>query len=181
MLQSAWSGAPGQMGQVSPAAASQTVITRSSGGASGAAKASQLLLVSPAVSWPSSRNIRIASGCTAPLGRLPAENTTYAPRPSRVSRHSARMLLAELPVHRKRTRQGRPSMARGSAGSAAAAGAAGAFGFLRRRNDRSFARAASVLRRQPRGVECLPGDSGRVADPGLLRLGVAAGDGALLE
>src|SRR3546814_19722921 len=43
------------------------------------------------------------SGCTSPLGWLPALNERKRPSPSRWRIASARMLRAELPVHRNST------------------------------------------------------------------------------
>ena len=44
-----------------------------------------------------------AIGCTSPLGKLPALNVRNLPCPQWLRRLSARMLRAELPVHRKST------------------------------------------------------------------------------
>ena len=66
-------GLPGQTGQTSLAAWSQTVKTKSICGAPGLANSSQLLLRSPLVSADEPfRAARAPAGCTAPLGKLPA-------------------------------------------------------------------------------------------------------------
>src|SRR6516162_5620665 len=65
-------GFPGHTGQVSPAAWLQTVKTKSITGAPGLANSSQLLLRSRLVSRCAFSSRSSASGCTTPLGRLPA-------------------------------------------------------------------------------------------------------------
>src|SRR5262245_19192356 len=71
--QCAESGCPGQSGHVSPAAASQTVMTKSMLGAFGAVKTSQLLEKKLAVGYPKLASTFSANGLTTPLGMLPAE------------------------------------------------------------------------------------------------------------
>ena len=65
-------GCPGQRGQTSPAALSQTVKMKSILGASGEANSSQLLLRMPAVSQPRLCRVFTARGLTVPDGELPA-------------------------------------------------------------------------------------------------------------
>src|SRR5271154_2881769 len=72
MPQWAGLGWPGQMGQTSPAALSQTVKTKSRRGAPGLANSSQGLLRRPAVGKDAASRRRRAAGWTAPLGWLPA-------------------------------------------------------------------------------------------------------------
>src|SRR5581483_2433462 len=76
-------GCPGQNGQVSPAALSQTVKTKSSGVAPGPLNLFQLLERNPPTSKSSLRRRSSVYGCTCPLGWLPAENARKLPRPSR--------------------------------------------------------------------------------------------------
>ena len=61
-------GWPGQTGQTSRAALSQTVKTKCMGGAPGAENSSQDLLRRPAVGMPESSSWRRASGRTLPEG-----------------------------------------------------------------------------------------------------------------
>src|SRR5579871_5253690 len=65
-------GCPGQMGQTSFAALSQTVKTKSKRGESGFANSLQSLLLYPAVGSLAASIWRSAAGCTVPLGWLPA-------------------------------------------------------------------------------------------------------------
>src|SRR5487761_1976964 len=96
-------GLPGQTGQSSPAASSQTVNTKSRCGAPAAANSSQLLLRRPAVPRFCCCSSSIANGFTLPAGWLPALNPRKRPLPMPLRMASARMLRAELPVHRNRT------------------------------------------------------------------------------
>jgi hypothetical protein len=96
-------GLPGHTGQTSPAAWSQTVNTKSITGASGRTNSSQLLLRSPSVRKPSFSSSSTASGCTLPLGKLPALKPLKRPFPQCSTSTSARVLRAELPVQRNRT------------------------------------------------------------------------------
>ena len=73
-------GWPGQMGQTSLAALSQTVKMKSICGASGSANSSQDLLRRPSVGMPALRSCSRASGRTLPVGWLPALNAANAPR-----------------------------------------------------------------------------------------------------
>ena len=63
---------PGQTGQTSPAAWSQTVMTRSILGASGPANSSQDLLRAPASESPIEARYSATYGLIVPPGRLPA-------------------------------------------------------------------------------------------------------------
>ena len=96
-------GAPGQYGQISPAALSQTVKTKSICRASSPANSSQLLERRPSVANPFSPRRASAAGCTFPLGWLPAEKAWNRPAPLRLRIASARIERAELPVQRMRT------------------------------------------------------------------------------
>src|SRR5689334_11714876 len=75
------------------------------------------------------------------------------------------MLRAELPVQRKRTLKVRTSAAAG----------------LGWRSERLQRHRGAVDGALAGGVERLPGDAGRIGDPALLRLVVAAGRLAFLE
>ena len=97
---------PGQYGQASPAALSQTVMMKSSCGASAPANTSQLLLDMPLVSQPRACKVSIASGLTRPIGWLPALYALKRPSARWFIRPSARMLRALLPVHRNRMLKG---------------------------------------------------------------------------
>ena len=101
-------GLPGQKGQTSPAALSQTVMIRSMWGASGRANSSQLLLRKPSMLMPALRRVcrPMALGCWFSRGLLPAEKPLKRPPPMWLSVASARMLRAELWVHKKRTLRG---------------------------------------------------------------------------
>ena len=103
MPQCAVMGWPGQTGQTSPAALSQTVITKSICGAPTAANSLQLLLRQTSVGSFIRRNVSSASGCTSPRGWLPAEWATKRPCPVLLSRASARMERAELCVQMNKT------------------------------------------------------------------------------
>lgn len=50
---------------------------------------------------PAEQRLDLAAGCTAPLGWLPALRPRNFPWPQWLMSASARMLRAELPVHRK--------------------------------------------------------------------------------
>src|SRR6266404_1121542 len=96
-------GWPGQTGQISFAALSQTVKTKFIFGESGFANSSQLLLCKPAVGSFAASSVFSATGFTRPAGWLPA---LYAakfglPREFRIT--SARIERAEFPVHRNKT------------------------------------------------------------------------------
>src|SRR5260221_6014678 len=101
--QCAVTGLPGHTGQVSPAAWSQTVKTKSMTGASARANSSQDLLRACGSGMRSLSSSWSVSGCTSPLGKEPALWPRKRPRPQWLISASARMLRAELPVHRKRT------------------------------------------------------------------------------
>ena len=64
---------PGQNGQASPAALSQTVKMKSIFGAPGTPNTSQLLELKPSVEIPCSLRTFNANGVTTPFGWLPAE------------------------------------------------------------------------------------------------------------
>src|SRR6185312_630478 len=104
--QCAVTGDPNQTGQVSPAALSQTVITKSMVGAPSLANSSHDLLRKPSAGQPRLVANAAAIGCTSPAGWLPALNASKRPWPSTFSNASAMMLRAELPVHRNSTRYG---------------------------------------------------------------------------
>jgi hypothetical protein len=72
MPQGAVTGVPGQTGQASPAAPSQTVNTKSIAAAPGATNSSKDFERRPCVSKPCSASSRSAQGCTARFGKLPA-------------------------------------------------------------------------------------------------------------
>jgi len=80
--QCAVTGWPGQKGQVSPAAWSHTVSTKSIAGAPGRANSSQLLERSPAVSSPWLASSSSAKRFTAPCGWLPALYAMKRPLPA---------------------------------------------------------------------------------------------------
>src|SRR5688500_17043827 len=176
MPQGAVTGLPGQMGQGSPAAASQTVKRNSRSAAPGAANSSQLLDRSPSVGKPRSRRISIAMGWTSPLGKLPAENARKRPSPSRLSSASARIERAELPVHRNRTLWIVASATAGRLGCRYRGGAAIAFGGVV--GQRGEGGAVTVDCRLSVGEECFPGHAVRIGDPAFLGLGVAASGAA---
>src|SRR5688572_9769516 len=101
--QCAVTGWPGQTGQTSPAALSQTVKMKSMCGAPALANSFQFLERRPSVPRLFFRSRSSANGLTAPLGWLPALKARNFPRPAEFRYASARMDLAELPVQRKRT------------------------------------------------------------------------------
>ncbi len=103
MPQCAVIGCPGHIGQVSPAALSQTVKTKSMTGASVRANSFQLFERRPSVGYPRLSSVFSATGLTAPFGWLPAENARKWPAPSLFRMLSARMERAELPVQRNST------------------------------------------------------------------------------
>src|ERR1019366_53130 len=103
MPQCAVKGLPGQIGQVSPAALSHTVKTKSILGAPGAANSSQLLLRNPSVLSPCCRSNSSANGLTRPTGLLPALCARNLPLPNTLNSTSPKMLRAELPVHNTST------------------------------------------------------------------------------
>src|SRR5690606_2796196 len=96
---------PKTTGQVSAAAESQTVTTRSIGAAFAVANSSQDLLRSPTVAMPSAASWPSAYGLTLPAGWLPALKTSKRWPPHARSVASANTLRAELPVQRNRTRR----------------------------------------------------------------------------
>src|SRR5690606_15579005 len=174
---------PNTTGQVSAAAESQTVTTRSIGAASVVANSSQDLLRSLAVGMPSSASCANANGLTAPAGRLPALKASKR-RPAQARRvASARMLRAELPVHRNNTRMGCLSML-ASAAAGLRGAAAGALlghrlhvGRVRRAVGvigRAGGTPGVVRGRAPEGVERFPARALRVFRPVLVGLGIAA-------
>src|SRR5690606_3551104 len=96
-------GWPGQTGQASPAALSQTVNTKSITGAPGWANSSQLFERKASVGYSKLPSTFKANGLTSPSGWLPAEKARKRPAPSLVRMLSARIERAELPVQRNRT------------------------------------------------------------------------------
>src|SRR5215469_14719560 len=96
-------GWPGQTGQTSFAALSQTVKTKSSLGESGFANSSQGLLRAPQAGIRADSSWRRASGLTVPLGWLPALNAVKFGLPLQFRMASAIIERAELPVQRKST------------------------------------------------------------------------------
>src|SRR5215469_17200492 len=96
-------GWPGQTGQTSFAALSQTVKTKSSLGESGFANSSQGLLRAPQAGIRAASSCRRASGLTVPLGWLPALKALKFGLPLMFRRASAMIERAELPVQRKST------------------------------------------------------------------------------
>src|ERR1700681_3644182 len=96
-------GGPGQTGQDSLAALSQTVKTKSITGASGPANSCQLFERKLSVGESRLLSTLIANGFTVPFGWLPAEKLRKYWRPSLRRIDSARIERALLPVHRKRT------------------------------------------------------------------------------
>src|SRR5512134_337852 len=103
MPQCADIGWPGHTGHASAAAWSQTVNTKSIRGLPGFENSDQSLLRSPSVGRRFFRINSSASGCTRPFGWLPALKALKRPLPMALSRTSAMMLRAELPVQRNRT------------------------------------------------------------------------------
>ena len=150
-------------------------------GAPSPANSSQLFGAKPVVSKPCSRRTSSAIGWTAPFGKLPAEKARKRPPPARFSSASARIERAELPVQRNRTLCGPPVIAQPQH-FGRQAGMAGAQQAVRRHWPTARQRRAlAVDRRLAVGVERLPDHAVGIGDPALLRLGVAAGGGALLE
>src|SRR5260221_94438 len=96
-------GCPGHRGQISFAALSQTVKTKSIRGASAFANSSQLLLRRPSVEARASSICFSASGRTTPDGWLPALYAAKFGRPFRLRMASAMIDRAEFPVHRNKT------------------------------------------------------------------------------
>ena len=105
-------GWPGQKGQTSPAALSHTVMTKSMCGASAVANSSQVLLRRPSVEIPTDSSVFSARGldCWFSRGLLPAENALKRPWPMWLRMASARMLRAELWVHKNKTLTGFSSL-----------------------------------------------------------------------
>src|SRR6201995_4896326 len=103
MPQCAVIGWPGQRGQTSWAALSQTVKTKSVRGAVGRENSTQDLLRRPSTAMPAERSCRMAPGRTEPEGWLPALNAVKLPSDLWFRMASAMMDRAELPVQRKRT------------------------------------------------------------------------------
>jgi len=93
-------GRPGQIGQTSLAALSQTVKTKSRAGAPARSNSLQLFDRSPEMSWPRAFSTSSAIGWTLPWGWLPALYARILFSPSRFRMASARMLRAEFPVQR---------------------------------------------------------------------------------
>jgi hypothetical protein len=96
-------GWPGHTGQVSFAAESQSVNTKSILGAPGAANSSQLLLRNPSVEIPACCSWRMANGWTTPCGWLPALYAVNRGFPLWFKIPSARIDRARFPVHKKST------------------------------------------------------------------------------
>jgi hypothetical protein len=96
-------GCPGQIGQTSFAALSQTVKTKSSFGASGIENSSHDLLLNPSVGMWAASSCRNASGLTEPEGWLPALYAVNRGPPFEFMMPSAMMERAELPVQRNST------------------------------------------------------------------------------
>src|SRR5208283_4543600 len=101
--QCAVTGWPGQRGQTSAAALSQTVKTKFIRGAPGLANSSQLLLRRPATGKPATSSCFSASGLTRPVGWLPALKAWKLGLPRWFKIASARMERAEFPVQRNST------------------------------------------------------------------------------
>ena len=99
-------GWPGHTGQISPAALSQTVNTKSSGAAPGCANSSQLLLRRPSIGIRFARRNSSAKGLTLPVGCDPALCATNRPAPTCLRIDSAMTLRAELPVQEKDVQRG---------------------------------------------------------------------------
>jgi hypothetical protein len=116
-------GCPGHVGQVSPAASSQSVKAKSNIGASGVTNSFQFLDRKPSVGQPKAATALSANGLTAPFGWLPAEKALKRPAPNFRRMLSAMIERALLPVQRKRTLKMRsvmdsnlPQAARGKIG-----------------------------------------------------------------
>src|SRR5690606_8885792 len=183
MPQCAAIGRPGQTGHVSPAALSQTVMTRSIGSASGPANSCQLFERRPSAGRPVARSTSSAIGCGSPFGWLPTENARKRPSPMWLSSDSARIERAELPVQRNRTVRGVPVIAALTTAldrRRRELGRAAGFGSIRR-HQLVEPRALSVIDRLAGGEEGFPDSALRIGDPALLRLRVAAGGRALLK
>src|SRR6185312_2725434 len=103
MPQWAVMGLPGQTGQASPAALSQTVKMKSKSGAPGLANSSHDLDRNSDTAKPRPRNSLRVLGFTSPLGWLPALQARNPGPPTLFKIASAIMDRAELPVHRNRT------------------------------------------------------------------------------
>src|SRR6202011_6322732 len=103
MPQCAVIGCPGQAGQGSPAASSQSVNAKSNCGAPGVVNSFQFFERKPSVEQPNSKMVLSANGLTIPLGWLPAEKALKRPAPSFRRMLSAMIERALLPVQRKRT------------------------------------------------------------------------------
>src|SRR5215472_7517565 len=96
--QCAVTGRPGHTGQTSPAASSQTVMTRSITGAPCAANSSQPLLRRPIVEMCCLASVSSAKGLGPASGVLPAEKARKRPLPMSFRSASAMMLRTELCV-----------------------------------------------------------------------------------
>src|ERR1700733_12339669 len=96
-------GWPGHSGQVSLAALSQTVNTKSIFGAPGFANSSQLLLRRPAVGRRAFPICFSACGLTIPVGWLPALYAVKFGLPLKLRIASPKIDRAEFPVHRNKT------------------------------------------------------------------------------
>ena len=103
MPQCAVIGWPGQTGQASPAALSQTVKTKSSGGAPGLANSLHDFERKPVTSKPRPRSSASVCGLTWPLGWLPALHARNRPAPTLFKIASAMIERAEFPVQRNST------------------------------------------------------------------------------
>ena len=96
-------GCPGQTGQTSFAALSQTVKTKSSFGAPGKENSSHVLLRNPSVGKCAISSCLKDSGRTLPVGRLPALWAVKFGWPLKLRIASAMMERAEFPVQRNKT------------------------------------------------------------------------------
>src|SRR3954452_13057825 len=103
MPQCAVIGLPGQTGQASPAALSQTVKMKSNFGAPALANSSHDLERKPVTSKPRPLSSASVCGFTWPLGWLPALHARKRPAPTLFKIASAIIERAELPVHRNST------------------------------------------------------------------------------
>src|SRR5262249_1304030 len=103
MPQCAVIGWPGHTGQISPAALSQTVKAKSSGGAPGFANSFHDFERKPDVSEPRLCNSWIVCRFPRALGWVPGVEAWNLPAPSLFRMASAMIERAELPVHKKRT------------------------------------------------------------------------------
>src|SRR3989344_2690600 len=162
-------------------------MIRSMCGAPGAANSSQLLLRSPSVGMPARASACRPSGwgCWLSRGLLPAEQALKRPSPMALSKASARMLRAELCVHRNSTFKGLRGVLIVDLGSAAffgvVGGGAAAGGLAGRGGRRCARRAAGGLgclgllrsgfvehRDVAQRVEVFPRHALRVGDPVLV-------------